>query len=271
MSAEAQALATQSFENAIPDFLPAELERIEFDGRYKPDSDEILEVSNFTLPAGVSESIADPLGCEPLILDRENLPAIKALFTVTEDDPQRLVFQIFKKNQYLTRRGLSLLFSGETFAPLSAPGIVITPDITAVYENGSLLFRSYFEARQVFELAAYYRQATDSDLSNFSDLSSVHIADPEAFNVAADQVVRRKIALILDSGLLDRHTPENLATEAEKFGIELNLVEVEGDTKLDLPSERSNLKNILRFLDEDIYHGPLSAAQYVTNSKRRLT
>jgi hypothetical protein len=51
-------------------------------------------------------------------------------------------------------------------------------------------------------------------------------------------------------------------------GLGLNL-EAEGE-KIVMPTDKKDIKKLLRFLDDGIYEAPLSTKKYMTNSKRPL-
>jgi hypothetical protein len=90
--------------------------------------------------------------------------------------------------------------------------------------------------------------------------------DASAFEAAASSTVRRKIALIFQSGVLDKHTVEHIVAAAKPFKVDVK-INVEG--KILLPENAAELRRLLRFLDEDYYESPLTRTQYLSNSKRR--
>ena len=173
-----------------------------------------------------------------------------------------------KKNQYLTRSGISLVLSSDTFKELSTPGIIISYDLVAFYQAGALLFHSYFQARQVFELGSYYRDATQGDVDEFVAHEKIYITDEDAFNQNADSWIRRKLAIIRDSELLDTVSVSDIKSKAEGFGIDIDLEDIDGESCLKVPDGKKAVKELLRFLDEDYFEGTFSAAKYLSNSKR---
>jgi hypothetical protein len=89
--------------------------------------------------------------------------------------------------------------------------------------------------------------------------------DAAAFEAAASSTVRRKIALILQSGILDKHPVTTIVATASTFKV---TIQTTPDGKMVLPESPSELRKLLRFLDEDYYESPLTQTQYVSNSKR---
>ena len=60
---ETQLEICNTFEEASTPML-TEKEDVEFDGSYKPNEDEMLFISNFNLPAIITDAIRPPLGLE---------------------------------------------------------------------------------------------------------------------------------------------------------------------------------------------------------------
>jgi hypothetical protein len=83
----------------------------------------------------------------------------------------------------------------------------------------------------------------------------------------ANTWVRRKIALINDSGVLDNYSPDNIQSLASNEGITISV----DNNKIVLPMERELLKGILGFLDEEAYRGPFSQETFLANSKRKIS
>ncbi len=55
---------------------------------------------------------------------------------------------------------------------------------------------------------------------------------------------------------------------ATEFGIPFTTVDDHGYEVICVPDNKSDLKKLLRFLDEDYYKSPLSKTHFVTSSKR---
>ena len=86
------------------------------------------------------------------------------------------------------------------------------------------------------------------------------------FKNMADTWIRRKIAMINDSGVLAKNSAAKIKRLAKSAGID---IAVEGK-KIVLPNDKEQLKIVLGFLDEEAYKGPFSKATFLANSKRRI-
>ena len=78
--------------------------------------------------------------------------------------------------------------------------------------------------------------------------------------------VRKKIARILDMGTLSVCPISELREKSTAVGIQLA---IEND-KIVLPAKKSDLKNLLAFLAEEMYKGIITNTTYLTNSSRAV-
>lgn len=132
---------------------------------------------------------------------------IKAIFvgkrTETEDAERfQVAFQRFRKEQYITTNWVNLFFTRDTFRREKNFGISISDTADCYYTEGELQFSSFYFARQIFDLSEYYRSATDQEVQSFTTSDKLSFEDTEAFKNTANTWIRRKIAMINDSGVL---------------------------------------------------------------------
>ena len=243
--------------------------RIPFDGSYKPNDDEFLSVENFTLPDEIKEAIRNPMGVMAYKKEDGEFPEIKAVFVGERIERNgtekfRVAFQRFRKEQYMSTRGFNLYFAGNTFRCESNFGINISERIDCYYTKGELQFSSFFFARQIFDLSEYYRSATDQEVDAFASSKLLSIAQPQEFKNMANTWVRRKIAMINDSGVLKDNSAAKIQKSAKSVGIKIDVE----DKKIVIPEDKEQMKIVLGFLDEEVYKGPFSKATLLANSKR---
>ena len=244
---------------------------IEFDGRYIPNEDEILSIENFCIDDIIKDAIRNPIGVASYDKKDGLFPEIRALFVgecINDNSGEifNISFQKFKKDQYISSKNTNLFFSENTFIKDSRFGISISPFIDCIYTGRALQFISYFYTRQIFDLNSYYRTATNSEVQGFATHPLISVTDVEAFKTQANSWVRRKIASISDSNVLENNTAVQIKNLAQKVGIEINV----DNMKIVLPDNYGeDLKKILCFLDEEAYKGPFSKVTYLANSKRK--
>ena len=245
---------------------------VEFDGKYTPDPDggEYLFIDSFLLPEEISSAIQNPQALEALVPESDEIPKIKALFVgvhskVNGVDTYTAAFQKFKSDQYISAKKIHLFLSGDTFVADKRIGLTVGKHIDCLFVDGKLQFTSFFFARQIFDLSEYYREATNSDIIDFIGHEAISMDDSEDFSTEANSWERRKIASIMDSGILKDFTAAKIKSIAKKTGIELSVK----DKKIVIPTDKKERRIVLGFLDEEVYKGAFSQTIYQTNSKRK--
>jgi hypothetical protein len=119
-------------------------------------------------------------------------------------------------------------------------------------------------------MAHYYAEATDPELEKFQKHARIFMPDGATLNELADSWVRRRIAMISESKILDHVAPKQLATAAVGFPVAITVKRVGKHDRIILPTEKKPLKSLLQFLAEDFLLSPLSEAKFLTNSKRKV-
>lgn len=264
---QTQAAICQSYAEAYRMMLEGK-EYISFDGKYSPDEDEALCVHNFALDGVIRDAVETPAGIDTFVPNETNKDKIKAVFVGEICDGKMVAaFQKFKKEQYISVKGINLFFDKETFVQEKRYGISISDEIDCIYEDGNLLFTSFFMARQIFNLMEYYREATQREVERFAQMKELALDNTENFIGQADSRIRRKIASIIDSGVLEKFSARDIQKIGKQTGIDIEI----RDKKVVIPSDKNRMKKILGFLDEDVYKGSFSNAIYITNSKRSVS
>lgn len=82
----------------------------------------------------------------------------------------------------------------------------------------------------------------------------------------ANTYVRRKIAMINDSGVLKEHTAKEIMSIAKSSRIDIKI----RDGKIVIPADKDDAMEVLAFLDEEAYRGSFSNDLLIANSKRVL-
>jgi len=247
---------------------------IAFTGSYNVDAGEIFTLGDYPLPPEISQAIGNPLTCPVLNLTTET-HRIKALFSGTWSANTKTVnFQVFDAGKLL-KRGFTLIGSGETYKKLEEPGLMLQDKLTAHYHNGTLHFSSYHNTKRFLDLADYYREATDTDLDAFAATELFAFEDEAGFKEQADSIIRKKIALLQKNEVLKNITVADIQNVATNFNAELPEehhvnITVNEDGKLLIPENKKQLKELIRFLDEDYVTAPLTKRKCLTNSKQYL-
>lgn len=265
MTADLQAQVEAVFRAQRDAFLNGIVATIDFDGRYRPDEGELLVIKNFVDPDGLAKVVADPIAVEQFNPKVHSLESIKAIFAGCPDGGGQVLIQLFEQRRLIATQAFAIMFSGNTFKRMSETGLTLDTKLLAVLDGQDLKFQSFHFLRRVFEVDDYFKEATSVEVKSFAAHPMLVTADAAAFEAVASSTVRRKIALILQSGVLDKHPVATIVATAKPFKVDIQL---DANDRIVLPESPSELRKLLRFLDEDYYESPLTQTQYVSNSKR---
>ena len=114
-------------------------------------------------------------------------------------------------------------------------------------------------------LAGGRSEATADEVKDFANHEKLAVENLNNFVEDASAPIRKKITLILQSGVLDNFTTTQIVAAAQNFKVEIKTTE---DGRIALPTNSTELRRLLRFLDEDYYESPLTQTHFVSNSKR---
>ncbi|MFA9275625.1 MAG: hypothetical protein ACEQSE_12210 [Candidatus Aquirickettsiella gammari] len=252
-------------------FFEQEREDIIFDGKYKPDDDEMLVIEGFDDIDNLAAAIVAPLNFPIADPNNFSFDQIRALFFgKTENGTTSVYLQNFDKRKLISETGFSIFHAQNVYKRIEGTGLTLNTKITAKLQGNVLKFFSFFLISQMFDMSSYYQVATDADIAEFANLPQVSVQDQDALISVSDNWVRNKFWLIKQSGILEKVAPADLKVIAAEFGIPVVYEAVDGTERLQLPIDKKQLKTLLRFLDEDYYKSPLSKTNFVTNSKRAV-
>lgn len=272
LSADVQAEITDHFTHIEGVFTRSAGDEIPFDGKYKPDDGEVLVIDNFDDIDNLHHAIENPLAVLPVVPDEYFFLTIRAIFTgYTSPLGEKVaLIQYFDKRKILSTNGISIFHSGNIYKKVEGIGVTIDGRLSAMIRDRSLKFSSFHTVRQIFDLSEYYKEATDSDIRDFAATESISVGDVDQLISISDTWVRRKLALIRQSRIMELVPMNEIKAVALEFNIALTTRTVNGAETIVLPQNKSDLKKILRFLDEDYYMSPLSQRPHLTNSKREV-
>lgn len=253
-------------ENSFDALTQAELV---FDGKYKPEAGESLIIRDYDDIDSLHGAIANPLSIPEVRADADEFACVKALFSGYDKAGKKVaLIQGFDRRRIISRAGISLYHSNNVYKKVDGVGLSLDVRLAATLVDDTLKFVSFHNARQIFDLSQYYIEATDNDLTDFAAIPALEIKDKATFLLSADSWVRRKVALIQQSRILEIVPMDVIKDVASSFGITITISSVNGVEAISLPDKKADLKMILRFLDEDYYRSSLSSTNYITNSKR---
>lgn len=271
VSQEVQEAMTAYLQEQVQAFSD-DCEEVPFDGKYKPDQGEMIVIDGFDDLDSLGKVVASPLDVP--IADPADLSfdQIRALFFGQQegDDTWSVYLQSFDRRRVISSAGFSIFHSRDIYKKIEGTGLTLDNKLAARLRDNKLSFFSFFHVRQIFDMTSYYQEATDNDIKQFSALKQLHIDNVNELMNVSDSWVRRKVWLVMQSGILEKVPPNDIKAIAAEFNIPVDYVGRDGEEKIKLPSDKKSLKTLLRFLDEDYYKSPLSKTNFLTNSKRAL-
>jgi hypothetical protein len=267
VTAQVQSLLEGIFTQQEQEFFDGITEEVPFDGGWRPERDELLDVdappeATAVLAAAQSNLVSLP-DVDAAHFTSEGIRGLCVLMGRPGGD--RLLIQNFSARQLLEQK-FSLILDGDTFNRLSQPAFSIGSSLAGVIEGDRLKFNSFNNIRMIFDLKNLYQEASDSQLDGFMEHSAFHVADAAALKKVADQQIRKLVHAISERGILDVYTVAHIVATAASEGI----VIAQQDGKSVLPSTRAEIKELLHFLDDAFYRAALSGDAYISNSKKRI-
>lgn len=251
----------------------------DFDGRYKPDADELLSISNFDDIERVLDAVKEPDGIPEWTPSEQSITEIKGLFAgICEGNSVTAVLQAFDKRQILSTSKVTLFTSSDTFSRLKGVGLTLDGKATALLktdniqqEKPTLYFSSLHNVRRLFEMDAYYHESTKEEVASFFADEKFAGFDDAWLENNLDNWIRKKVTFINQEDILRKCSVPEIVAAAAGFSLTLEVDETTTPPKLKLPSEKRNLKELLRFLDEDIYQSPITGNKFRSNSKLKIS
>ena len=241
---------------------------IDFTGDWKPDPDEVLVARQLAEAQGLLHAVAQNALALP-VLDVLNFAneGVKGLFVKSgQGAQQRLLVQYFSPQQILAGNRV-LLHDGNVFRALLYPAFSLGTQLVATIDaQGDARFKSYAMLRRIFDLSAFYQQATDAELQTFCGHASLAIGDANAFVAGADEGIRKSVHAITKANILGLYDVTAISTQAQAIGFPIGVTA----NRIEVPPDRKATKELLGFLLDRVYRGAINQQLFITNSHRPL-
>lgn len=232
---------------------------------------EILAARNFALPNEVEEDIADPNHCDDINPDDLNDRHVKALVGADANDDGSVRIAVFKElsgARIIDQSPRNFFLRSDTLTRVDHPGLSVPEPVHAVYEGGDLYFHSYDTAKKFIDLAGIYSEAAREDVEAFlRDAPVVFEGEGTLYDVT-DAWSRRRISMILANPVWQRISVQDICHRADvlPFAVETR----SGGETLLLPSDKAQLRELIRFINQDIFRSILTDELHYAGSKVRL-
>lgn len=200
----------------------------------------------------------------PPVGDIENIRGL----AMKPEGGQRILVQVFAAAQLLGRRWyVSLLYEGGTYTQLESSGFRLGDKLVCIAEDGLIKFRSLHTLGRVIDTSGIFTDATDEEVTAFANTYSnlFDIADVGDFVGSSSRNARKYMVSLASSGALQGHTAATLQEASQ--GTRLTITVRDG--RIMMPTKSGEVTELMRFLNDGRYVGPISGEAFITNSRRR--
>jgi len=276
IDAPAQTVVENLFRTQRSEFINEDIEEIEFCASYNVQDGEIFSINPFDDEIGIINAIERPDAVPVWDPDDVSVHYFKALFTgepASNGNPTQVWLQCFDRRQIINNEKSFFQVvtqPGNRFSVSTRPGFSLSDRLTAILVGDKLLFKSFFMLRRFFNMEEYFNEATREDLDNFIGNDIFHVENAEDFMTFADSAIKKKVSLIISSGILNDQPIDNLIECAQKIGYQLGITNVNGDNKITMPNSKREVKQLLYFLDQGYFNSIITNELMLTNSKRPI-
>lgn len=220
------------------------------------------------VPEAILKAIANPESCE---LYTENVAssqvkAVAWIVNATNPKDGLAIFQSVDTAHVPENRIKISIFNDNTFHRLASPTIILREEAHAVIWNEKLIFSKTTLVKRFLNLTDHIMRVTDNQVNSFFQQSQfagfVNIVPAHL-----DQWVRRRVASINNKKI--QIDVAYLAVVAQNFNVVLSIDTSTHPPRINLPSNKAELKRILRLIDED-YFTSWNNVNYQASGKRSL-
>ena len=241
---------------------------LSFDPGYTPEAHECFVLGGFVAPDWLSGTTSTnapnlgELGKNEAILDQV---AAVAAFARDGNGDEVVLFQSFSRSHVILPGGF-LFLSGDTYRTADSRGLRLGSRLCAVWRRADeqLLFSNFRTVNAFLPLGDNYEEASEKQIREVLTHPLLDVEDADRLVRDANQWSRRRFAMLLDSRVLDDHSPKDIRKRSKGYGLD---VTVRGG-KIVFPADPPAAKKLLQFLNEELYKGPITDTLFETNSKR---
>ena len=176
------------------------------------------------------------------------------------------LFQNFTRSQVI-QPDRFIFRERDSYKGTEDPGLRLDNKLSAVYfpQEEKLLFRSYRNVNTFLPLSDFYYEASEEDIMDILNDTLFECSDKNILVHNSTQWMRKRFAMLKDSGALDHYSVPQIETRARRYNVEIQVV----NDKIIFPTDNAKAKRLLQLLNEEIFQGALTDDIYETNSKKK--
>ncbi len=251
-----------------------------FDPGYKLEDDEIFEVKDFALPEHLTWAANNSEACGDIERAEVKPQSVKAIVGVSleplgmeaSSDVGVAAFKALDRSKVLDASRRRFEWSPDTFVRRTQPSVVVPEGLDAVYENGSLFFRTFRTANGFLDLTGIFQELTNEAVVGvLHDVTWLTYQNSEVpFEKALNQTCRKLFSLMKATEGFSELELDLIKGKALEIGFPLR-TNGEGDNEaILLPSNPGEMKMHLEFLLQRVYPGIFDGKLRRSNSSEVL-
>ena len=244
---------------------------------YEPNDDEVFRICSFPLPPWlVDRDSENIMNTEQVHINENLVHSMKGVvgFARNDEDNELMLFQHFDRAQIIRPGGWIMMMRGQerhTYTSIEDSAFRLNNKLTAVYssKDEKLLFYSLYNAQKFIpSLKTFSYNLSDEVIDNLLSHNSFECEDDDKAKVTMikDRTIRKEFSILNKSGNFNRISVENVQRVSNKYKLGIQC----RDDKIVFPTENKQVKTLLLLLNEKIYRGELTGADFQASSKRPL-
>lgn len=244
-------------------------QEIDFNAGYKLERHECFYLQDFDPPDWLaqedSHTVSDNIA---FVINQEHYHAITGIagFAIDDQSNEVVLFQNFSRSRVI-QPGRYLFLESNTYRSSRHAGLALDNKLSAVYLPGEkkLLFKVFRFVNTFLPLGDLFEDVSEQEIRAILSHSLFATENPDAIVDGTNQWFRKRFAMLINSGVLDRYTAQELKESSEGHDVTIQI----SDGRIVFPSEKPEAKKLLQFLNEERFRGPITNTLYETNSKKQ--
>ena len=248
-----------------------EIHEVNFDAGYQPAEHERFRLVDYDPPTWLADENSQTLldiGEAGSHRTDTWIDSIKGIvgFAQNEQGEELVLFQNFTQSRVI-RPGRALFLRNNNYESIEHPGLTLDRKLSAIYKpaESKLLFQKFHTVNTFLPLSEFYKEASEQEILVVLNHNLLAPEDPNAIATGANQWSRKRFAMLKDSGVLDKYSAQEIKSRSKGYNVSITIRK----GKVVFPSDKSEAKKLLQFLNEERFLGAVTNNLYETNSKRK--
>lgn len=182
-----------------------------------------------------------------------------------------LAFRKFTRRQIVgSSWKVKLMLSGDEYNIFEDDLFALPEKFDTFFYDGEMFVKNQGRFEDIFNYFSEYEDRTETVLDGLEE-SEITIHNAEFFKeaIGGDKSALRKMAVVEERGLYEELTKEKVKTEIEKYNLNLEESNQNGDWGVTLPS-KGDKKDLIRLLNDDNLFSESTETRYQARGKRRV-